>query len=76
MESTKNVYLITNGPGEDFLTYVIKKLSEKRVIFGSGFPKMEPKLEILQISTLVKLVKYRNKKYYQRILLELFKEKA
>lgn len=77
MESTKNVYLIANGAlGEELLTHIVKNLSEKRVIFGSGFPMMEPKLEILRIKYLSKISEIQKQKILSENTLELFKEKA
>ncbi len=76
MESTKNVYLISNAAmSEEFLPYVINNLSEKRVIFGSGFPKMEPKLEILRIKYLSKVSEKQKQKILSENALEIFKER-
>jgi len=73
MESTNNVYLISNSAiGEDLITYVIKNLSEKRVIFGSSFPKMEPKLEILRIKYLSEISEIQKQKIFSENALELF----
>lgn len=71
-KSCKNVYMLTNAAvGTEWLASLINDISDKRVIFGTGLPVFDPKLEILRIKYLENVSEEKMKKVLGENILEI-----